>query len=70
MRYHDIESSLIRSVVYDEKTSSLEVNFRSNTTYLYQGVSTEELDAFLAAPSKGRYFNEHIKPRYEFARVA
>ena len=36
----------------------------SGGPYSYYGVPEQVYQAFLVAPSKGRFFNDHIKDRY------
>lgn len=36
----------------------------SGGPYSYYGVPEQVYRAFLSAPSKGRFFNDHIKDRY------
>jgi hypothetical protein len=37
--------------------------------YVYDGVTQEDYDALMAAPSKGAWFNAHIRDRYPFREV-
>ena len=39
----------------------LEIEFVSGSIYRYFDVEQETYDAFLEAPSKGTFFNAHIK---------
>lgn len=55
-----VESSFIEGVDYDESSGTLTVYFKAGGSYDYT-VSKETYQAFLAAPSKGRYFREFIK---------
>jgi KTSC domain len=48
---------------------SLEIELVSGCIYLYLDVDRRTYDALLAAPSKGTYFNAHIKDQYEFVRI-
>jgi hypothetical protein len=62
-----VESSALEAVNYYR--GCLEINFESGHLYRYFGVPKEVFDELLAAPSKGRYFHEHILDRYPFERV-
>jgi hypothetical protein len=64
-----VASSMIASVGYDEECEVLEVEFASGAVYRYLGVSEEVFDRFLAARSKGTYFNRHIKDAYPWEQV-
>jgi hypothetical protein len=69
MRRTRVSSSVLASVGYATKTRTLEVEFVSGRIYLYLDVERDTYDALLAAPSKGTYFNAHIKDEYAYVRV-
>jgi hypothetical protein len=62
-------SEAIRYFHYDAATRELKVGFRPRGDYVYEDVPPEEVNALKAAPSKGTYLNQVIKPRYRFRRV-
>lgn len=70
MRRFKVESTTVDSVGYDAKAGILELEFCSGAVYQYLGVAAQEYREFLAAPSKGKYFNLHIRDRYPFRRLA
>ena len=57
-----VKSSAIFSVVYEDGT--LFVEFVSSDWYKYIQVPESVFELFLKAPSKGRFFNQFIKPIY------
>jgi hypothetical protein len=63
-----VDSSLIRSVTYGTD-ATLTVRFHSGAVYRYFTVPGSILEAFLAAPSKGSYFNRHIRDEFPSQRV-
>lgn len=63
-----VDSSLIRSVTYGTD-ATLIVRFHEGTVYRYFTVPRTVLDQFLAATSKGAYFNRHIRERFPCQRV-
>lgn len=63
-----VRSSCITSVGYDEATRTLEVEFASGAVHRYFDVGGDTHGAFMAAASKGAYFNRHIKARHREAR--
>ena len=63
-----VDSTAIRSIDHDPATATLGIRFVSGSRYVYAGVPVEVYAAFLAAPSKGEYFNAAIRDRYSFAR--
>ena len=64
----DVESSMIRSVEHDGQ-GLMRVTFTSGERYDYEGVPRKLYDQFLAAPSKGQFFNDRIRGAFSFARV-
>lgn len=47
----------------------LEIAFREGGIYQYHGVPHGVYEALMRAPSKGRYFHDHIKDRYHTVKV-
>lgn len=65
-----VVSSNLKSVGYDEDSSTLEVEFQSGSVYRYAEIPSSEYRALMSAASKGRYFNAHIKNGgYSYRRV-
>jgi hypothetical protein len=64
------QSSAIVDTDYDDDRSKLYVTFVGGKTYVYDGVPQDTYDELLAAPSMGKFFNNHIRDRYPFALVA
>ena len=69
MKRIPVRSSVIRSVGYDSKNSTLEVEFMTRLVYHYLQVPRTKFKALLEASSKGRYFNYNIKDRYPFEMI-
>ena len=69
MRRSRVESTTVYSVGYDAKAGIVELEFRSGAVYQYLGVPANEYRELLGAPSKGKYFNLHIRDRYPFRRL-
>ena len=61
-----VDSASIEAIGYDSATSELHVRFRSGNTYVYADVPTTAFEAFITAPSIGRYFALFIRPNYEY----
>lgn len=61
-------SSVIRRFDYDDADRRLDIMFVTGRLYAYHDVPPDEVQAFRAAPSKGEYFNAHIRDRYRFTR--
>jgi hypothetical protein len=62
-------SSAIRTVEYDEVRQHLVITLANKRTYRYLDVPPEIYRAFLAAASKGRYYNDHIRDVYIYERL-
>ncbi len=63
-------SNVIANLDYDTESATLSVWFRpSGRRYDYFAVPIELYDALRHAPSKGRFFNRHIRDRYHCDRV-
>jgi hypothetical protein len=63
-------STVIRAAHYDPDRQMLDIVFTTGRRYLYHRVPAQEAECFRAAFSKGRYFNAHIRDRYEHSEVA
>jgi hypothetical protein len=59
----------LSSVSYDEKTQTLEVEFRNGGIYRYLEVSGDEVTRLLRADSLGQYLNCEIKPRFRVCKL-
>jgi hypothetical protein len=65
-----VESSTLATVGYDYDSELLQLEFCSRAVYRYFAVPAAIHQALLAATSKGSYFNQVIRGRYLFVRVA
>ncbi|XSG82818.1 MAG: KTSC domain-containing protein [Methyloligella sp. ZOD6] len=61
-------SSVIRTFFYDVEGERLTVIFQSGRRYVYEQVPEIVYRELAGAPSKGAYFNENIRDRYQFRR--
>ena len=59
-----VKSSNIERIGYERKQQILRIIFQGNRAYDYPMVTEREFEAFMAAESKGRFFNSRIKPMY------
>jgi hypothetical protein len=67
----EVDSTAISRIGYEPRRGTLSVWFReTGACYRYFGVPPAVHRAFAAAGSKGRYFNLHIRDRYDFCRKA
>jgi hypothetical protein len=65
-----VGSTTLATVAYDEARRVLQLGFRSRAVYLYFGVPAAVHAALLAAPSKGRYFNQTIRGRFSYLPIS
>lgn len=69
MRRERVKSSVIRSVGYDAKRGTLEVEFHTGRTYQYLKVPPEEVTTLLTSDSIGGHFNQVIRRRYRSREI-
>jgi hypothetical protein len=54
-------SSMVKSSSYDTQSLQLTVTFNAGNSYRYEGVTTEDYEAFINGESTGKAFNENIR---------
>ena len=64
-----VTSSLIAAIGYDAKRQWLEVELKTGNLYLYREVPAHIHQAFMAALSKGSFYNQWIRDDYPFVRM-
>ena len=64
-----LDSSSIASAGYDAAARVLEVEFKNGGLYRYRDVPREIFEGLLSAASKGRFFLERIRGKYDYERV-
>lgn len=69
MERDPVSSSNIVSVGYDAASETLEIEFKDGAVYQYYNVGDHLYQQFVAAPSKGQFFNVYIKNAVAFSRV-
>lgn len=62
-----VHSSFIKSAVYNKDRQSLRLEI-GNTWYYYYGITQQKLARFKKAHSKGQYFINYIKGKYETSK--
>ena len=65
----EVDSSAISEIDFDAERGKLLVRFISGERYVYVGVPGEVCRSFVAADSKGRFFQAQIRDRYPFNRL-
>lgn len=61
-------STVIRRYQYDADTRQLDILFVSGEAYSYFDVPESIVEGLRNAPSKGRYFQSHIRDKFTFRR--
>jgi len=64
-----VNSSKVRSIGYDEKTRTLEVEMSNGEVFQYGGVYPEVYRQFMAAPNPSAFFDDKIAEEYSARRV-
>lgn len=64
-----VNSSKIRSIGYDEKSQTLEVELTNGQVWQYPKVYPEVYRRFMAAPNPGSFFEDRIAEDYTGKRV-
>jgi hypothetical protein len=65
----DLQSNTLKAATYQDRSASLELEFRSGAIYRYRGVPEPVFQELLSAESKGRYFNQRIRNRFTYAKI-
>ena len=64
-----VDSTLLLWVAYSPEQQCLRLKFHSGEIYDYFQVPESTCQALLAAESKGRYFNQHIRDAFPTQRL-
>ncbi|WP_114953682.1 KTSC domain-containing protein [Sphingomonadaceae bacterium KCTC 52780] len=59
-----VPSWAMHRVEYDEDSRRLDIWFKETGCCSFRGVPVSVYSGLLAAPSKGRYFNQYVRDRY------
>ncbi len=60
-----VNSKAIVEVGYDPQTHRMKITFEQGDSYDFCGVPADVFDGLLNAHSKGSYYNERIRDRYQ-----
>jgi hypothetical protein len=64
----DDDSTVIEAFRYNPDELTLDVKFLTGKTYRYQRVGTDTAARLAFSTSSGRFFNAHIKGKYDSKR--
>lgn len=65
MEMIQVQSSAIRAVGYDPSTLRMRIIFEQGDGYDFCGVPSQIYDGLMRAVSKGTYYNDYIRDRYQ-----
>lgn len=60
-----VSSSAISAIGYDATTMRMKIRFVQGSTYDFCRVPAHVFQGLLNAGSKGNYYNDHIRDRYQ-----
>lgn len=69
MEMHNVDSSNVAAVGYEEDSQTLQVEFNNGSTYQYFDVPHAIFEGLLGAGSIGQYLNQNVKGTYRYSRV-
>ena len=69
MMRQSVFSSNINSVGYNKETFTLEIEFHHGGIYIFYNISPTIFHELMASTSKGIYFANNIKGKYDFIRI-
>lgn len=69
MKREPVDSKMAKSIGYDKAARILEIEFNSGEIWQYLDVPAAKHFGLLTVGSIGKYFQEHIKGKYEEKRV-
>jgi len=64
-----VVSSVIKSLGYDLKTRFLDIEFQETGLYRYFHVPAFVYEDLMRAPSKGHFFDVHIRDVYQYEKL-
>lgn len=64
-----VQSSLFKSVGYDEKEQLLQVEFKNGDVYNYSDITQEMYQALSSAESIGKYYLANIKGKFNANKI-
>jgi len=70
MAWHTFQSRHLYGGEYDAETQSLTIQFVNGAIYRYSGVPQDAADSLFQSGSSRDYFNDKIKGRYQYTKLA
>jgi hypothetical protein len=69
MKTTAVDSTTLRTVGYDAERRLLQFEFQNRSLYQYFDVPEAVYEELMQAPSKGTYFNQCIRSKFEVVRL-
>jgi hypothetical protein len=69
MKTTAVDSTTLRTVGYDAERRLLQLEFQNRSLYQYFDVPEVVYEELMQAPSKGTYFNQCIRSKFEVVRL-
>lgn len=69
MDRQSVRSSNIKSIGYDLKSKTLEIEFHDGGVYQYFDVQESVFNSLMSASSRGSYFHKYIKDKYRWTKI-
>jgi len=70
MNFIEVKSSNIASIGHDPMTKKMQIIFTNSSVYQYDDVTKDVFNAFVNAPSVGRYFHQNIRNAYTNTKIS
>ena len=64
-----LDSTTLAAATYHDRRETLQLDFRDGTCYLYSGIASSLYRELLRAPSKGSFFNRHIRSHFPYVKI-
>ena len=64
-----LDSTTLAAAAYDDRRGQLQLDFCDGARYVYSGVAPDLFRDLLCAPSKGSFFNQHIRGCFACAKL-
>lgn len=64
-----VHSESLRSIGYDKRSRTLEIEFHGGAVYSYERVPIELWTELLRAESKGKFFQHRVRDRFPTTRL-
>ena len=64
-----VQSKAIQTIIWDNSNNQLLIKFTDSPLFAYPNAPKSLFEAFVKAPSKGKFYHEQIKNKYQPVRL-